>query len=176
MVQITTKSPSTAPLVPVNFLSHGTLESVDLQETRRFYEEVFGFEIVQHHTVSMMIRLGGSHTYAVVETGKPHEMPLLNHNGLDLGSVEAVKAAHERLSAVKDSYKIKKITPAQFQHGSFGFYLCDLDGNWWELLANPPGGYSYVYEDPARDLTGRGDFDEDALRSFVPKLPDLPEG
>lgn len=122
----------------------------------------------------MMVRLGGQHCYAVVETGKPTNMPLLNHNGLDLGSVDDVKKAHELLSSVTEEYGIRKITPAQWQHGSFGFYLCDLDGNWWELLANPPGGYGYVYKDPERDLTGREGFDEAALRSFSPRPPELP--
>lgn len=173
MARITTKS-TKAPLLQIDFLSHGTLECINMQETRRFYEEVFGFDIVQHNTVSMMVRHRGQHTYAVVETGKPANMPLLNHNGLDLSSNDDVKKAHEVLTSVADQYGIQKITPAQFQHGSFGFYVLDLDGNWWELLANPPGGYSYVYEDPARDLTGREDFDEKALRSFTPALPDLP--
>ncbi len=80
MARITTKS-AKPPLLPIRFISHGTLECVNMQETRRFYEEVFGFEIVQHNTVSMMVRLGGQHCYAVVETGKPTNMPLLNHNG-----------------------------------------------------------------------------------------------
>ncbi|HET9060688.1 MAG TPA: VOC family protein [Acidimicrobiales bacterium] len=173
MARITTRS-TKAPILQINFLSHGTLECINMQETRRFYEEVFGLQVVQHNTISMMVRLGAQHCYAVVETGKPANMPLLNHNGLDLGSVDEVKKAHELLTSVAEEYSIRKITPAQWQHGNFGFYVCDLDGNWWELLANPPGGYSYVFEEPARDLTGREGFDEVALRSFSPRPPDLP--
>lgn len=172
MVQITTRSTKPA-LLDIKFLSHGTLECVDMQASRRFYEEVFGFDIVQHNTVSMFIRLGSDHVYAVVETGRVHEMPLLNHNGLDLGSIDEVNDAYQSIKAVQEEYLIKKLTEPQFQHGSYGFFLCDLDGNWWELLANPPGGYSYHYDDPARDLTGRTDFSEAALRSYVPPMPNL---
>jgi hypothetical protein len=32
--------------------------------------------------------------------------------------------------------------------------LLDLDGNWWEISANRPGGYSYAYDAPGRDITG----------------------
>jgi len=173
MARITTRS-AKPPLLQLNFLSHGTLECIDLQKTRRFYEEVFGLEVVQHNTVSMMIRLGGQHCYAVVETGKPANMPLLGHNGLDLGSVEEVEKAHELLSSVAEEYGIQKITPARWQHGTFAFYVYDLDGNWWELIAHPPGGYGFVFDEPDRDLTGREGFDEVALRSFTPRPPSLP--
>ena len=36
-----------APTLKLSFLSHGTLESKDLEFTRRFYEQFFGFEVVQ---------------------------------------------------------------------------------------------------------------------------------
>jgi catechol-2,3-dioxygenase len=46
MARITERSIGTGPLVDIRFISHGTLDSVNLQESRRFYEEVFGFEVV----------------------------------------------------------------------------------------------------------------------------------
>ncbi|HEY2725396.1 MAG TPA: VOC family protein, partial [Pseudonocardiaceae bacterium] len=82
MARITDRSTPAAPLVDIRFISHGTLDSVDLQESRRFYEEVFGFEVIQLSKVSMLVRKGGDHTYVVVETGNPdHKMGLMNHNG-----------------------------------------------------------------------------------------------
>ena len=38
------------------------------------------------------------------------------------------------------------------------FYFCDLDGNWWEIVAVEPGGYANDYEERL-DLTGRHDLD-----------------
>ena len=75
----------TEPLLKLKFLSHGTLESKDLDQTRRFYEECLGIEVVRTSPVSLMIRLGGDNTIAVVHSKRKQPMGLLNHNGLDVG-------------------------------------------------------------------------------------------
>ncbi len=66
------------------FISHGTLGSKDLEATRRFYEEFLGLEVVRTSPVSLMIRLGGNHVYAVVHTRNKERMPRCYHNGLDV--------------------------------------------------------------------------------------------
>lgn len=158
MARITERSIRTNPLVDITFISHGTLSSLNLQESRRFYEEVFGFEVVQLSKVSLLLRKGGRHTYVVVETGnEDHKMSLMNHNGIDVSTREEVDRAHETLISVREEYRIRRIHPIRHQHGVYSFYLLDLDGNWWEILANRAGGYSYAYDDPSRDLTGRHD-------------------
>src|SRR6202046_1351330 len=70
----------------LKFLSHGTLESKDLDFTRRFYEEFMGFEVIRPAKIALWIRLGGSNIYAVVQVmeGRKTEMPFLNHNGVDV--------------------------------------------------------------------------------------------
>src|ERR1700687_3313728 len=73
-----------APALKLSFLSHGTLESRDLAFSRRFYEEFLGLEIVQTSPISLLIRLGGANTIAVVYSKHVGEMNLLNHNGLDV--------------------------------------------------------------------------------------------
>src|SRR5438132_14335058 len=82
------------PALKLRFLSHGTLESRDLAFSRRFYEEFLGLEIVQTSPISLLIRLGGPNTIAVVYSKQAHEMNLLNHNGLDVSSREEVDEAH----------------------------------------------------------------------------------
>ena len=57
-----------------------------------------------------------------------------------------VDAAYRTACAEKDAYGIRKITRPVEQHGTYSFYVIDADGNWWEILTNPPGGYSYVFE------------------------------
>jgi len=32
-----------------------------------------------------------------------------------------------------------------FQHGTYSFYMVDMDDNWWEILENPKGGYNHVF-------------------------------
>jgi catechol-2,3-dioxygenase len=68
----------------ITFLSHGTLESRDLDKARQFYEECLGIETIRTQPVSLMIRLGGNNTIAVVRNPRKAEMPLLGHNGLDV--------------------------------------------------------------------------------------------
>ena len=147
------------PLLKTLRLGHGTLESADLGKTRRFYEEVLGLEVLQPSPVSLMVRKDTNHVYAVVETGRVNkEMNMLNHNGLDVGSPEAVDEAYEILQKVKDEYGIRKIQKPRHSHGDHAFYFCDLDGNWWEIVAVEPGGYANDYEERL-DLTGRHDLD-----------------
>ena len=152
MAGTVTRKSTKAPLLDISFLSHGTLECKDLQASRRFYEEVLGLEVVQHLDVAMTLRLGSDHTYVVVQTGRDIDMPLLNHNGLDVPTQQDVDRCYELLTSVKDEYGIRKLQKPHLQHGAYSFYFQDLDGNWWEILANQPRGYSPWFEDPAKDL------------------------
>src|SRR4051812_35685461 len=54
-------SPDLRPASALNlkFISHGTLESRDLDQTRKFYEEFLGFEVVRASARSLWARLGG---------------------------------------------------------------------------------------------------------------------
>jgi catechol 2,3-dioxygenase-like lactoylglutathione lyase family enzyme len=127
------------------FLSHGTLESRDLERSRKFYEDFLGLEVIRTSDRSLMIRLGGEHVYAVVYNPKKPEMPVLNHNGLDVPSREEVDRCHEIAVAEQEKWGIKKITRPVDAHGTYGFYIADPDDNWWEILTNPEGGYSWMF-------------------------------
>lgn len=164
MPQITTSCRTAKPLVSIEMISHGTLTSLDLQKSRRFYEEVLGFEVIQVSPVSMLTRRGTDHTYVVVETGQASTMGMFDHNGLDVPSREAVEEAHAILTENKDEYGLQRITRPLDQHGAYSFYFADCDGNWWEIVHARPRGYSSLYDDPARDLTGRADVDPDAFQ------------
>src|SRR6185437_13375828 len=87
------------PRLKLQFLSHGTLESKDLDKTRKFYEEFLGLEVVQTSKISLMIRLGGEHSYAVVHNPRKEPMPRRNHNGLDVAKREDVDRAYETVKA-----------------------------------------------------------------------------
>lgn len=168
MPAITDRS-TAEPLLKTVRLGHGTLECADIVKTRRFYEEVLGLEVIQTSPLSLMIRKGTTHTYAVVETGKADkEMHMLNHNGLDVGSPEEVDAAYELLQQVKDEYGIKTIQKPRHSHGDYAFYFCDLDGNWWEIVAVRPGGYAADFGEDDRDLTGRHELG--SLRGSVTRI------
>ena len=155
------------PALKLKFLSHGTLESVDLDRSRAFYEEFLGLDVIRTSPVSLMIRLGGENTIAVVRSPKKtHEMPLLNHNGLDVETQEEVDAAYATVMEQRERWNITQVTKPSLQHGTYSFFFKDLDDNWWEILTNPRGGYSWLFEQGG-DLEGKGHMDKKFARPGV---------
>src|SRR5260370_9172165 len=84
------------PTLKLKFLSHGTLETKDIDFARKFYEEFMGFEVVRTSKISLWIRLVGNHISAVVQgvEGKKTEMPFLNHNGADIETADDLYDCH----------------------------------------------------------------------------------
>jgi catechol 2,3-dioxygenase-like lactoylglutathione lyase family enzyme len=154
-----------APALKLNFLSHGTLESRDIAFSRKFYEEFLGLEVVQTSPISLLIRLGGPNTIAVVYSKQAHEMNLLNHNGLDVRTKEEVDAAHRTCVEQAETWGLKKITKPHLQHGTYSFFFWDADDNCWEILTNPQGGYSWLFEQG--DQQGKGHLDRNFKRPGI---------
>jgi len=166
----TSQNPSQAetkvgPALNLNFLSHGTLDSRDLEFSRKFYEEFLGFQVVQTSPISLLVRLGGDHTIAVVYSKKVGAMNLLNHNGLDVRTKEEVDEAHRVVVANAEKWKLTKISKPYLQHGTYSFYFWDADDNAWEILTNPEGGYSWLFEQG--DQKGKGHLDRNFKRPGV---------
>ena len=150
----------------LNFLSHGTLESKDLEHSRKFYEEFLGCDVVRTSPISLLIRLGGDHTYAVVEQKKRKDvMGLLYHNGFDLETQEEVDEAHKVVVEQAEKWDLHKITKPILQHGTYSFYFWDMVDNCWEILTNPKGGYSWLFEQG--DQEGKGHLDKKFERPGV---------
>ena len=153
------------PRLKLNFLSHGTLESKDLEFARRFYEEFLGLQVVQTSKISLLIRLGGDNTIAVVKSNNKAPMSLLNHNGLDVEGQEQVDEAHRVVMEEKEKWRLTKISKPILQHGTYSFYFWDADDNCWEILSNPKGGYRWLFE--MGDLDGKGHHDKKFKRPGV---------
>ena len=159
---------SADPVLKLNFLSHGTLESKDLDRSRDFYTEFLGLEVVRTSPISLLIRLGGPNTIAVVyQKNKSDQMSLLNHNGIDVATEAEVDAAYEKVVEYADKYSITKISKPITQHGTYSFYFWDMDDNCWEILTNPKGGYSWLFE--LGDQEGKGHMDRNFARPDKPK-------
>jgi len=154
MAELTTE-PRKDSVLKLKFLSHGTLEAIDLDKTRKFYEEFLGLEVVRTSPISLMIKLGGNNTIAVVKSKKRDVMPLLAHNGLDVETREEVDQCYEIVERDKDKWGITKVTKPVDQHGTRSFYFLDLDNNWWEILVNPEGGYNWMFSQ-GRDIAEWG--------------------
>jgi catechol 2,3-dioxygenase-like lactoylglutathione lyase family enzyme len=152
----------TGPALRLNFLSHGTLESTNLEASRRFYEDFLGFEVVRTSPISLLLRLGGKQAIVVVEVGDKKPMTMLNHYGLDVSTREEVDRAHGVIVGQKDRWGIGKVTRPAEQHGTYSFFFWDADENCWEILTNPKDGYTWAFE--RGEQTGRGHLD----KSFRP--------
>ena len=151
------------PALKLKFLSHGTLESRDLEKAREFYTDFLGLEVVRTSPISLLIRLGGNNTIAVVEQkNRSEQMALLNHNGFDVETQEEVDKAYEVAVEQAEKWSLHKFTKPKLQHGTYSFFFWDMDENCWEILTNPPGGYGWLFEQG--DLEGKGHLDKNFER------------
>jgi predicted lactoylglutathione lyase len=161
------------PTLTLNFLSHGTLESKDLEFTRRFYEQFLGFQVVRASKVSIWCRLGGQHVYVVVEVPpqRKTEMPFLNHNGIDVATEADVDECHRLVVRDAERWGLHKVSKPQVQHGTYSFYFWDADDNAWEILANPPGGYTWMFDRGDQEGMGHMSKKFDRPTSTLSKQP-----
>ena len=134
------------PTLNLKFLSHGTLECRDINFTRKFYEEFFGFETVLTSKISIWCRLGGQHVYVCVQTPEKGKMDFYGHNGIDVSSDAEVDEAYRLVLRDAEKWGLHEVTKPTVQHGSYSFYFWDRDDNCWEILSNPEGGYSWMFE------------------------------
>lgn len=127
-----------APVVAPTHLSHGTLLSRDLAKSRRFYEAFLGLEVVRHARPAMMLRLNsGMYVVCVCIGERVPNQHVLTHWGLNVASRAEVDAAHAAAHRLKEEYGIQKIQSVRERHGAYGFYMQDLDNNWWEIQYEP---------------------------------------
>ena len=167
----TTKLPHLRP----RFLSHGTVECHDIDVARKFYPQFLGLEVRQTSSRSLMLRLNSTTTIACVETSGNTSAGIYSHFGLDFENRDDVDAAYRIACAEKNAYGIRKITRPVEQHGTYSFYVIDADSNWWEILTNPPGGYSYVFELNETDAKWRDQQQGRARRAEWERLEEMPK-
>ncbi len=89
-------------------------------------------------------------------------MPFANHNGIDVHSDADVDRAHATVLRDAEVWGLTKISNPRVQHGTYSFYFWDGDENAWEILSNPPGGYSWMFE--RGDQEGKGHWSKDFRR------------
>lgn len=143
---VPTKGTAENPVVKAQMLSHGTMEVKDMAAARRFYTEFLGLECFRHNKPAMMVRKGGEWVIVCVQVGAAaHPLNVLNHWGIDVHTREEVDAAYKAALALKDEYGMKKITTPGDQHGTYSFYIEDMDSNWWEIQYALPGHHSRVW-------------------------------
>ncbi|HEY7065257.1 MAG TPA: VOC family protein [Chloroflexota bacterium] len=130
------------PVVQPTRASHTTLEVGDLARALRFYEEVLGLETHLATPTTGHLRATNGQYAAVHGRHRPAPQPFLNFYARPVADAAAVDEAHARISAVRDQWAIRELTPparedpAKFGVGTYGFYLHDADRNWWRIEEN----------------------------------------
>lgn len=122
----------------------GTMVSLDLDESRKFYEEFLGLECVRYAPDRMLIRdfaskeemEQGGHDFMAIDVRQvdkiEHPQNMLNHWGFSVETTEEVDRIHAEAKAQQDRYGLK-VRPITGIHNAYGFYMKDRDSNWWEV-------------------------------------------
>jgi len=138
----------TKPVLNTRFISHATIEAADMAAAKQFYEEFLGFDVIYMSPHALCLQLGGKNSIVCVRTANRATMSLANHNGVDVASREEVDDAYAKVTEEAEKWGLHRITPPKDQHGNYSFYFWDRDNNCWEILHNPPGGYSDLFKKP----------------------------
>jgi catechol 2,3-dioxygenase-like lactoylglutathione lyase family enzyme len=111
------------------------LECRSLPATERFYRDFLGLDVEPRGAGYFFSRGNGGVRVIVVERGEEVlDQTVMNHHGVTLWCDTAqIDAIHRAANEASAAFGIKKLMPVARQHGSYSFYLQDLDTNWWEI-------------------------------------------
>jgi catechol 2,3-dioxygenase-like lactoylglutathione lyase family enzyme len=122
--------------------THTTLECRDVAESMRFYREVMGLPTLRRLKMAAVFRASNGIIAASVQVPRLAAQPLHNFYARPVRDRGEIDLVHARIAAAQDQYGIQQITtpevedPTRFGVGTYGFYLLDLDGNWWRVEEN----------------------------------------
>ncbi len=119
-------------------LTHGTIESDNLEASRRFYQEVLGLDVVSpSSSVKPHYIKHRSTPWYIVSLEVPREERKL------LGRFQRFTVAVESAAAVEDAFRwlrenrdhlgITELEEIGQTSGAVSFLFSDLDRNWWEV-------------------------------------------
>ena len=122
--------------------THTTLECRDVAKSLAFYRDVMGLQVNPVSTLVGHVWGTNGHYAAALQSAHVTQQPLLNFYARPVPQASDVDAVHAKIEAVRERYGVRELTaprredPAKFGVGTYGFYLNDLDGNWWRVEEN----------------------------------------
>jgi catechol 2,3-dioxygenase-like lactoylglutathione lyase family enzyme len=132
------------PVIAGALHSHTTLECLDIQATLSFYREALGLATAHHLAKAGLFCATNHHVTANIELPRIAAQPYWNYHALAAPS-DRIDAIHHEMVSRQDEFAIREVqAPAvesRFGVGTYGFALCDRNGNWWRIEeANGPFG------------------------------------
>ena len=123
-------------------LTHGTIESNDLDVSRRFYREVLGLDVVSPSpsVKPHYIKHPSTPWYIVSLQVPAEEKKILGPRQrftLAVESISALAEAHRALREAGKEVGVTALTEPEENGGAVSFMLSDLDKNWWEITTLP---------------------------------------
>ncbi len=142
--------PWNTPLPPERFpgrgyipqaLTHGTITCLSLDNSRRFYREVLGLDVVSPSpSVKPSYIKHPATPWYVVSLERPPKMrvPLTPSQRyvLQVESVAALVEAHRWLKAEGERLGVTELDEIEENEKSVWFLLSDPDRNWWEVASS----------------------------------------
>lgn len=122
-------------------LTHGTITCLNLEASRRFYQEVLGLDMVSPSPSvrPQYIKHPATPWYIVSLEKLPEERRLLTplqRYTLTVGSAADVVAAHRWLEESGKKLGVTELGDLQESGGATAFMLSDPDQNWWEITGS----------------------------------------
>jgi catechol 2,3-dioxygenase-like lactoylglutathione lyase family enzyme len=119
-------------------LTHGTITCINLEESRRFYKEVLGLDVVSpsRSVKPHYIKHPWTPWYIVSLEKLPEERQLLTplqRYTITVESVAAVAEAHRWLKECAEDAGVTELRELRDTGSTLSFMLSDLDKNWWEV-------------------------------------------
>ncbi len=145
----TNQAPASEPVIQATHLSHGTMQTLDLANSKKFYREFLGIPFVRHVKAAGSLLMGGD-GYLVAVGGQAKiliQQQAENRWILAVNEPGDVDWAREMALKHEKDYAIQEIGEVKEVDGLRSFMLRDQDSNWWEFRHDPAQVQAGRYHD-----------------------------
>jgi catechol 2,3-dioxygenase-like lactoylglutathione lyase family enzyme len=121
-------------------LTHGTLACSDAKRAAAFYADVLGLEAHRAYERITYVKHPDAKHYIVCGQREGHNRYSPNFRfAVTVASGDEVREAHGWLAREGSALGVTELSEISDADGGCAFLLCDLDGNWWEVISQLPG-------------------------------------